>query len=571
MSGSAIVPVRRTSYPQVDPRAAGLMHRHLVVVPPGLAVAPAARLADRQRAQLIVVRIGATWAAASRQTLARALALGLGRAPVSAILWDVSVEPPTASEIAVRHRLGPDRPFLLVGGPRGLEGVVFREPGAPVGLPLSVARELDRLPGQAGEILRVAGAHGDALGLPVAAVGGLVRDLLLDRVDERTDLDLVVEGRAATLARALARDLGGETLEHPVFLTATVVLPDGRRVDLATARRESYRAPGALPDVEPASLAEDLARRDFSLNALAVRLDHVDWGRLVDTTGGLTDLRARQIRVLHPLSFVEDPTRIFRAARFAARLGCQVDHTTRRLAAHAARLDVYRALSGDRLRTELELMLAERRPVAALRGAGRLGAWSLVGGKVSRGPEASRLLATALGRRALDGLGPETPIALCLLALTQRSTAVESWMDRLALAPARREAIRQARRDAPGLVARLVRVHGRAGAYGILQSMPELTVAWARTLAGGGAAHRHLDRHLRSWRRLRVLATGDDVAALGVPPGPAVGEILKALRAAQAAGHVRSRTGALRWLTGAVARGRGRGKASLTRPGKGGG
>ncbi len=571
MSGSAVVTVRRTSYPQVDPRAAGLMHRHFVVVSPGLTVAPAARLADRQRARLVVVRIGATWAAASRETLARALALGLGRVPVSAILWDVSVEPSTASEVAVRHRLGPDRPFLLVLGPRGPEGVVFREPEAPVGLPLSVARELDRLPGRVGEILRTAGAHGDALGLPVAVVGGFVRDLLLDRADQRTDLDLVVEGRAATLARALARGLGGETLEHPVFLTATVVLPDGRRVDLATARRESYRAPGALPDVEPASLAEDLARRDFSLNALAIRLDRADWGRLVDTTGGLADLRARRIRVLHPLSFVEDPTRILRAARFAARLGCQVDHTTRRLAAHAARLDVYRALSGDRLRTELELVLAERRPVAALREAGRLGAWSLVGGKTSPGPEASRLLATALGPRALDGLGPDAPVALSLLALTKGSTAVETWMDRLALAPARREAIRQARRDAPGLVARLARVHGRAGAYGILQSVPELTVAWARTLAGGAAAKSHLDRHLRSWRRLRALATGDDVAALGVSPGPAVGEILKALRAAQAAGHVRSRTGALRWLTGAVARGRGRGKASLTRPGKGGG
>jgi hypothetical protein len=222
----------------------------------------------------------------------------------------------------------------------------------------------------------------------------------------------------------------------------------------------------------------------------------------------------------------------------------------------------------------MEIMLAERRPVAALREAGRLGAWRLVGGTLSPGPRASRLLATALAPRALDGLGPDAPIALSLLALTEGGAAVETWMDRLALAPARRDAIRQARRDAPGLVARLARVHGRAAAYGILQGVPELTVAWARTLAGGASARRHLDRHFRSWRswrRLRALATGDDVAALGVSPGPAVGEILRALRAAQAAGCVRSRTGALRWLTGAVARRRGRGNASLTRPGKGGG
>jgi tRNA nucleotidyltransferase (CCA-adding enzyme) len=416
------------------------------------------------------------------------------------------------------------------------------------------------LPEGVSEILRAAGQHGDALRLPVAAVGGLVRDLLLGRVDERTDLDLVVEGSAAAVAQALGRSLGGRTVEHAAFLTATVVLPDTRRIDIATARRESYRAPGALPAVEPATLAEDLARRDFSLNALAVRLDRAAWGRLVDATGGLADLRARRIRVLHALSFVEDPTRILRAARFAARLGCQVDRTTRRLAVHAARLDVYRSLSGDRLRAELELMLAERRPAAALREAGRLGAWRLVDGKGTPGWQVSRFLAAALAPRALEGLGPDTPIALALLALTGGTGAIDTWMDRFGLAPARREAIRQARRDAPGLAARLGRVRDRAVAYGILQGVPELTLAWARTLAGGTAARRHLDRHLRSGRHLRALATGDDVGALGIPPGPSVGELLRALRAAQAAGRVRSRPGALRWLRGAVARDRARGR-----------
>ena len=405
----------------------------------------------------------------------------------------------------------------------------------------------------------------------MAAVGGLVRDVLLGRVNERTELDLVVEGSALAVAQGVARDLGGRTVEHPVFLTATVVLPDGGRVDFATARRESYRVAGALPTAERASLAEDLGRRDFSLNALAVRLDGAERGRLLDTTGGLGDLRARRIRVLHPLSFVEDPTRIFRAARFAARLGCRIDRTSERLAAHAARLDVYRALSGDRLRTELELLLAEPRPLAALREAGRLGAWGLLGAKAPPGQGAERLLATALAPGALRGLDPDTPIALCLLALTEGSVAVEAWMERLSFAPARRESIRSARRDAPRLVARLADVRGRTAAYGILSGVPELTLTWARALAGRSAARRHLDRHLRSRRRIRTLATGDDVAALGVTPGPEVGEILKGLRAAQAGGHVRSRTGALRWLEGTVARGRGRGEASLTRPGKRGG
>jgi tRNA nucleotidyltransferase (CCA-adding enzyme) len=508
---------------------------------------------------MVAARIEGTWAAATRETLARALALGLREAPVSAVLWDAPLVGPTTSEVTVRRRLGPGQPFVLVGESRVLEGAVLREPGVAAALPLSVARELDRLPERAGGILRLVGRLGDTRRFPVAVVGGFVRDLLLGRVDERTDLDLVVEGDASTVARDLAASLGGQALDHAAFLTATVVLPDARRIDLATARRESYRAPGALPSVEPATLLEDLARRDFSVNALAIRLDGSAWGRFLDTTGGLADLRARRIRVLHPLSFVEDPTRILRAARFAARLEWPVDHTTRRLAAQAVRLDVYRALSADRLRAELELMLAERRPVAAFCEASRLGAWGLLGGRGASSGTTRGRLAGALGPRALDGLGRETALGLALLALADGGPAAEAWMERLALPAHRREAIRQARRNAPALVSRLARARDRVARHRILEGVPELTLAWARTLAAGTARGR-LERHLRSGRRLRALATGEDVQALGIPPGPAVGEILRALRAAQAGGQVRSRAGALRWLMAAVAQGRARGR-----------
>jgi tRNA nucleotidyltransferase (CCA-adding enzyme) len=555
MSGSAAVAIRRTSYPQVDPRAAGLMHR-AVVVPSNVTLAEAARLGAREHARLLAARVGSTWAGATPETLVHARALGLGESPLVAVLWDADVVAEDMPEVLVRRRLGPDRPFVLVRGPRGPVGVVLREPGAPGGLPLSVALRLERLPAGLREILRTAGALGDALEVHVAVVGGLVRDFLLDRVDERTDLDLVVEGSAAALAHRLADALAGQVAEHGAFLTATVMLPGGRRIDLVSARRESYRAPGALPAVEPGTLAEDLARRDFSVNALAVRLDRTAWGRLVDPCGGLADLRARRIRVLHPLSFVEDPTRILRAARFAARLGCRVDRTTERLAIHAGRLNVYRALSGDRLRAELALLLAEPRPTAALREASRLGAWSLVTESPRPGPRATRLAAAALAPRVLEGLDPDAAIGLSLLALADGGPAVETWAERFALAPATRRAIRQARQDAPALVARLTRARRQASAYAILQGVREVTLAWARALAGAGQTRRHLDRYRERRRRLQPLATGDDVVALGVAPGPAVGELLRELRAAQALGKVRSRAGALRWLRGAVARSR---------------
>jgi tRNA nucleotidyltransferase (CCA-adding enzyme) len=565
MSGSLAVTIRRTTYPQVDPRAAGLMGRPPVVVPPDLAIARASRLRERRRAPLVVARTRGAWAAASRETLARALALGLHRAPLTAVLWNAPLVAPGAAEVAVRRQLGPGQPFVLVGSSGRPEGAVFRDTGAASPLPFSVASQLGRLPDRVAEIVRAAGAHGGALGLRVAAVGGLVRDLLLGRADERTDLDLVVEGSAAALGHALARSLGGRVLEHRAFLTATVALPDGRRIDLATARRESYRVPGALPAVEPARLEEDLVRRDFSLNALAARLDRDAWGEIVDVTGGLADLRARRLRVLHPLSFVEDPTRIFRAARFAARLGCRVDPTTRRLAAEAAGLGIYRALSGDRLRAELELLLAEVRPVAAVREATRLGAWRLLDAPPPARAASRRLQSVraplAPGRRDAD-----TAVALATLALWGDSVAIEAPM---ALAPSARAAVREARRDAPELARRLGGARGRAATYRMLEGVAPLTLAWARALAGPLSRAR-VDRHLRRGARTPALVTGDDVAALGVPPGPRIGEMLKAVRAAQAAGQFRSRAGALRLLQGIVSQAP-RGDASLTRPGKRGG
>ncbi len=568
MSGSLAVTIRRTTYPQVDPRAAGLMGRPPLVVPPDLTIARASHLRERRRAPLVVARTGGAWGAASKETLARALALGLHRAPLTAVLWDAPLVAPGTAEVAVRRQLGPGRPFVLVGPSGRPEGAVFRDERAARPLPFSVASQLDRLPHRVAEILRAAGAHGDALGLRVAAVGGLVRDLLLGRADERTDLDLAVEGSAAALGHALARSLGGRILEHHAFLTATVTLPDGRRIDLATARRESYRVPGALPAVAPARLEEDLVRRDFSLNALAARLDRDAWGEIVDATGGLADLRARRLRVLHPLSFVEDPTRIFRAARFAARLGCRVDPTTRRLAAEAAGLDIYRGLSGDRLRAELELLLAEVRPAAAVREATRLGAWRLLGAP-SPARAASRRLAATRAPFAPARRDADAAVALATLALWGDRDALEAPMERLALAPSARAAVRQARRDAPALTRRLGGTRGRAATHRLLEGVAPLTLAWARALAGP-ASRARVDRHLRRGARVPTLVTGDDVAALGVPPGPRIGELLKALRAAQAAGQFRSRAGALRLLHGIVSQPP-RGDTSLTRPGKRGG
>jgi tRNA nucleotidyltransferase (CCA-adding enzyme) len=553
MSGS--VAVRRVGYPQVDPRAAGLMSHPLAIAPARLAIAEASRLATRRRA-VLVVATERPWRAATPETLARARRLGLDGAPLEAVLWPASAVAAAAAEVTVRRQLTPARPFVLVVEAGAPVGVVFRDPGAPGGLPLSLARRLDRVPEPLRGLLRLAGAMGREQGVAVAVVGGLVRDLLLPpRGRPRRDVDLVVGGDALALAARLGRTLGARVVQHRAFLTATVEAPGGIRLDLATARRETYAVPGALPAVVPAALSDDLGRRDFSINAIAVRVDGARWGEVLDPLGGLEDARRRRVRTLHPLSFVEDPTRIFRAVRFAVRLRCRLEAGTRRLARAAAALDAYGALSGDRLRAELRATLAEPAPPAVLCALGRLGAFRLLL-PAYRFPAgaAARVAETAAATRHL-ALAGDTRETLALLALTAHLAANdrERVARRLGLPPGTCEALARAAREAPALVQALGGVRDPAVAFRLLRGMPETTLAWA--LAGAGPAVRRLLRaHLTDWRTMRPLLRGGELAALGLGRGPAVGRLLTTLVEAQVAGRVRTRTQARAWARAVAGR-----------------
>lgn len=205
----------------------------------------------------------------------------------------------------------------------------------------------------------------------VYLVGGFVRDLLLGR--ETRDLDLVVEGDGLGFAALLAQELGGQVRIHPPFLTAVVTEPSGLQLDIATARSELYPEPAALPEVEPADLDQDLFRRDFTVNTLAVRLPPDDPLEIVDPFGGRRDLEAKTLRVLHDRSFQDDPTRVLRGVRFEVRLGFRFSPETLEL----ARAVRFEGLSGSRLREELILLLDE--PELALPGLERLADLGLLG------------------------------------------------------------------------------------------------------------------------------------------------------------------------------------------------
>jgi tRNA nucleotidyltransferase (CCA-adding enzyme) len=416
---------------------------------------------------------------------------------------------------------------------------------------------LAALPPALGPLLARLLGRADAGGIAVHLVGGPVRDYLVGR--RLRDLDLLVEPGGGLDAAALARAAGGDgarVLAHDRFGTVRLVAREGE-LDLATARRESYAHPGALPRVAPGGLEDDLARRDFTVNALALPLSRSarrGRPRLVDPHGGLADLRARRLRALHARSFHDDPTRALRAARLAPRLGFRLAPSSRAALAAALAAGAVGRVSGDRLRRELERLFADAAlgldPARALR---LLGSWGvleaispgLVLPAAARGP--LRRLARSLRRppwrwRELRPWVPGLALWLAPLPAGRRRAALERLTvtgevgERLAAFPRDLARWRRAlaRRPGRGAVDRLLARVGDEWLLALHASLPE---ARARSVARFAAVD----------RSRRPPFSGADLAPLGLR-GPELGRALAALRAAWLDGRVRSREDALRLL-----------------------
>jgi tRNA nucleotidyltransferase (CCA-adding enzyme) len=340
-----------------------------------------------------------------------------------------------------------------------------------------------------------------APGEGVEVVGGAVRDVLLARPPR--ELDLVTEGDVEAAAARLAAGEPAVIVAHERFGTATVTTRDGCRYDLVQARTERYPRPGALPEVRPATLDEDLRRRDVTVNALALGFD----GRLRAVAHALDDLEAGLLRVLHDASFTDDATRLWRVARYAARLGFTVEDHTRALAAAADPSTV----SGDRMGAELRLALREPDPCAALRCALHLNDRLLPPGFAVH-EEAIR---AALELLPPDGRPDLVVLAACAAGMD--ASALLSWLDDLGFTAAERDLVAAASRAAtaaPLLAARTNAEVARAA-----RGAPVEAVA----LAGGEQARRWLGE----LRHVRLQITGDDLLAAGIPQGPEVGARLR--------------------------------------------
>jgi tRNA nucleotidyltransferase (CCA-adding enzyme) len=378
---------------------------------------------------------------------------------------------------------------------------------------------------------------------PAFLVGGAVRDLLLGR--RTVDLDVAIEGDARAAARELAERLRGEAVEHERFGTATVRAGD-LAVDLATTRREVYPEPGALPEVEQAGLAEDLGRRDFTINAMALDLNGDHLGRLEDPHGGREDLDAGVIRVLHGKSFIDDPTRLLRALRYEARFGFRMDEQTERLAREAAAGPGFSTVSGARVRDELLDLLREPEAPSAVARMCELGLDRALDPALEADPElvASALLACAETEadRGLAGLA----------ALVSSAPGdLREWVEELHIGRQAADAVVRAAAKGPQLAETLRNELAPSALHAVLSYEPPEALALA--LARGAPGDRVL-RYLADLRGVRLEITGDDLIAAGIPESPELGRALEETLRRKLDGEVSGRDEELE-LAVALARG----------------
>jgi len=357
-------------------------------------------------------------------------------------------------------------------------------------------------------------------GPDVHLVGGTVRDLLLGEAPR--ELDLVVE---RPLVSVLAK-LDGSKVLHGRFETASVLTSCGGRIDLARSRRERYPRPGALPQVEPAPLAEDLLRRDFTVNALALTLGGPNRGELHGPPQALADLERRQLRVLHPRSFRDDPTRLLRLARYQARLSFSVEPQTELLAREALAAGVMETVSCARIGGELFRNLGEPGVVAQLQALQGLGLTAALGlstpplaavedalGLLGEGGQPARVGGLALlagSKLAASGL------AGCLARTGLRRSELHALVGGVARLEEARAALR--RGDPPSAL------------YQLLGRVPVEAVALAGALEGGAARER-AGHYLDRVRSVALSIRGEDLVEAGVRPGPAIGKALAQTRA----------------------------------------
>ncbi len=405
----------------------------------------------------------------------------------------------------------------------------------------------ERLPDKIIKILKDLGEIADSLDFNAYLVGGLVRDVILKR--KNLDVDIVIEGEGILFAKTFADHLGAKIRSYPKFGTAVVVMPDGFKIDVATARIEHYESPAALPEVKLSSLKRDLFRRDFTINTLAVHLNKENYGTLIDHFSATRDIKERTLRVLHNLSFVEDPTRILRAIRFEQRFGFKIGKLTESLIQNAINIHCFENLSGQRLFLELKLILQEENSIGIIERMDQYNLLKFISPELRLTEELRDVLTTIKGILVWFNLlylsVTYKPWKVYFLGLTSSlsDTALNNLAkgmqvqdkEMLSMISARQE-VRQALKELSSL-----KDKKNYSLYRILSPLPPEILLYGMAKTRSEKIKRSISTFFTKLRETEIFLKGKDLINMGYKPGRLFKEIFDNILEAKLQGDVSTR------------------------------
>lgn len=409
----------------------------------------------------------------------------------------------------------------------------------------------EKFPKRIFDALKISGDVARELNLSAYLVGGSVRDLL--RGESNLDIDIVVEGDGITFAKALGKKLKAKVISHLRFGTA-VIITDQLKFDVATARTEYYESPGALPKVEISSIKKDLYRRDFTINTLAVKLNPDNFGQILDFFGGQRDLREKTIRILHNLSFIEDPTRAFRAIRFSERFGFKISKHTKNLIKTAVKINLFDKLSGSRLYDELNLLFFETEPLKAIVGLSELDLLKFIHPHLtltSALEETFEAIQETFAWFELLFIEDELSKShLFLMALFEglKTQECEKALQRLSVPTRAKKEILVGIKQSKTTLLKLKMSMKEKDIYYTLKPLSLLTILFAIAKAKDKEQKKAISLYLTTLRKIKASLTGKDLKAMGYNPGPLFNKILKAILEVRLEGKVKSREEEVRFV-----------------------
>jgi len=413
----------------------------------------------------------------------------------------------------------------------------------------------ERLPRGITGILRELGEIADEINVNAYLVGGLVRDVILKR--KNLDVDIVIEGNGIQFAKSFAENAGAKVRSYPRFGTAVVIMPDGFKLDIATARIEHYESPAAPPEVRLSSLKRDLFRRDFTINTLAVHLNKAHYGTLVDHFGGMRDVKERSIRVIHNLSFVEDPTRILRAIRFEQRFGFKIGKLTESLIQNAIDIRCFENLSGQRFFSELRLIFMEEDPIRIMERMNGLKLLRYISPELKLTEELRDVLTRIRGILVWFNLlylgvtyEPWKVYFLCLTSYLSE-TEMKNLAERMQIHDKAVLGLISVRFEARQALKELSRISDKENysVYRVLSPLPPEILLWSMARARNERVKKFVSTFFTKLRGTEVRLKGKDLIRLGFKPGPLFREILEEILAAKLQSEVLTREDEIKFVT----------------------